>query len=58
MEASVAMADSLAEGVPDVCRSLADDERIRSRWPQWACLCYALLIALLQQTAAPTGNAY
>ncbi|EMD97077.1 hypothetical protein COCHEDRAFT_1150746 [Bipolaris maydis C5] len=33
MEASVAMADSLAEGVPDVCRSLADDERIRSRLP-------------------------
>ncbi|EMD66499.1 hypothetical protein COCSADRAFT_353804 [Bipolaris sorokiniana ND90Pr] len=64
MEASVAMADSLAEGVPDVCRSLADDERIRSRRPngpacamraaKWA----ALIAKYCYTTATPTGNTY
>lgn len=43
MEASVAMADSLAEGVPDVCRSLADDERIRSRRQNGPAYCLPVL---------------
>ncbi|EUC51383.1 hypothetical protein COCMIDRAFT_21357 [Bipolaris oryzae ATCC 44560] len=51
--ASVAMADSLAEGVPDVCRSLADDERIRSRRPNGPALSKDS-----KNTATPTGKRY